>query len=83
MFFYEMTQLRKITISGYEACMTDSLETRTPFFDNDLVDFATRLPIIPKLGILGEILRINEKEPELRVKQFFIRRMTGNLSCVM
>ena len=63
--------------------MTDSLETRTPFFDNDLVDFATQLPIIPKLGILGEILRINEKEPELRVKQFFIRRMTGNLSCVM
>lgn len=42
--------------------MSHSLETRVPFLDNDLVDFAMRLPNRLKLGNLGEVIRLNENE---------------------
>ena len=34
--------------------MAHGLETRLPFLDNDLVDFAGRVPVGLKLGNLGE-----------------------------
>ena len=34
-----------------------------PFLDNDLVDFAMRVPVGLKLGNLGEVVRLNENEP--------------------
>ncbi len=34
-----------------------------PFLDNDLVDFAQRVPVGLKLGNLGEVVRLNENEP--------------------
>ena len=43
--------------------MAHGLETRVPFLDNDLVDFAMRLPVRLKLGNLGEVVRLNENEP--------------------
>ncbi len=43
--------------------MAHGLETRVPFLDNDLVDFAQRLPVSLKLGNLGEVVRLNENEP--------------------
>ena len=33
--------------------MAHGLETRVPFLDNDLVDFAMRVPVRYKLGNLG------------------------------
>ena len=42
--------------------MAHSLETRVPFLDNDLVDFAMKLPVRLKLGNLGEVVRLNENE---------------------
>ena len=44
--------------------MAHSLETRLPFLDNDLVDFALRLPVRVKLeGMEGDPLVIDENEP--------------------
>ena len=43
--------------------MAHSLETRVPFLDNDLVDFAMRCPVGLKLNNLSEVVRINENEP--------------------
>ena len=42
--------------------MAHSLETRVPFLDNDLVDFACRIPIRMKLDHLHNIPRIDENE---------------------
>ena len=59
--------------------MAHSLESRVPFLDNDLVDFATRLPVGSKLGNLGEVVRIDENEPGLKTRQFFEKTRDGKL----
>ncbi len=59
--------------------MAHSLETRLPFLDNDLVDFAQRVPVGMKLGNLGEVVRLNENEPGPKTKQFFERTRDGKL----
>ena len=50
--------------------MAHGLETRVPFLDNDLVDFAMRLPVNTKLGNLGEVVRLNENEPAKAVRYY-------------
>ncbi|MBM4447580.1 MAG: asparagine synthase (glutamine-hydrolyzing) [Chloroflexi bacterium] len=42
--------------------MAHSLETRVPFLDNDLVDFALKLPVSFKLSNLDKILAMDEDD---------------------
>ena len=42
--------------------MAHSLETRVPFLDNDLVDFAPALPVNQKLGNIDVVTRFNEND---------------------
>ena len=42
--------------------MSHGLETRVPFLDNDLVDFATNIPVDLKLGNLSQVTKIDENE---------------------
>jgi asparagine synthase (glutamine-hydrolysing) len=44
--------------------MAHSLESRVPFLDNDLADFAMKLPVKFKLGNLGEVVRIKKVPPQ-------------------
>jgi asparagine synthase (glutamine-hydrolysing) len=57
--------------------MAHSLETRVPFLDNDLVDFAQRCPTRLKLNNLAEVMRINENEPGDKQAKFFERTRDG------
>jgi len=50
--------------------MAHGLETRTPFLDNDLVDFAMRIPVGYNLMDLGEVKRINENTPGKTTRYF-------------
>ena len=51
--------------------MAHGLESRVPFLDNDLVDFAMRCPVRLKLNNLAEVVRINENEPgDVQAKYF-------------
>ncbi len=59
--------------------MAHSLETRVPFLDNDLVDFAMRVPVHLKLGNLTEVVRINENEPSLKTAKYFQKTRDGKL----
>ena len=59
--------------------MAHSLETRIPFLDNDLVDFAQRTPVGLKLGNMGEVVRLNENEPGPKTQRFFERTRDGKL----
>ncbi len=59
--------------------MAHSLENRVPFLDNDLVDFAQRLPVRLKLRDLGEIVRLNENEPGPKTERYFERTRDGKL----
>jgi asparagine synthase (glutamine-hydrolysing) len=59
--------------------MAHSLESRVPFMDNDLVEFAQRLPIAHKLRDLGEIVRLNENEPGPKTAKYFDKTRDGKL----
>ena len=59
--------------------MAHGLETRVPFLDNDLVDFAMRVPVNMKLGNLGEVVRLNENEPGRKTRRYFEKTKDGKL----
>ncbi len=46
--------------------MAHSLESRVPFLDNDLVDFAQRVPVRLKLRDLEHVVKLDENTPSAR-----------------
>ena len=59
--------------------MAHSLESRVPFLDNDLVDFAMRVPVGMKLGNLGEVMRLDENDLANKANRFFTKTNDGKL----
>ncbi len=47
--------------------MAHSLETRVPFLDNELVEFAVRLPVAHKLRDLEHVNKMDENQPGKRL----------------
>jgi asparagine synthase (glutamine-hydrolysing) len=63
LYFEIKTFLPGLFLVGDKLSMANGLEERFPFMDNDLVDFAQRIPVRHKLGNLEEqIKRINEND---------------------
>ncbi len=60
--FEAKTFLRGLLAIEDKISMAHSLETRVPFLDNDLVDFAQTLPVSMKLQDLDKAARIDENE---------------------
>jgi asparagine synthase (glutamine-hydrolysing) len=59
--------------------MAHSLETRVPFLDNDLVDFAQHLPVGLKLRQPGRPARLDENEPGPKAQRYYDRTRDGKL----
>ena len=59
--------------------MAHGLESRVPFLDNDLVDFAMKLPAKMKLGNLTEVVSLNENEPGGKAQRYYERTKDGKL----
>jgi asparagine synthase (glutamine-hydrolysing) len=79
LYFEAKTFLHGLLLVEDKLSMAHGLETRVPFLDNDLVDFATKLPVRLKLGNLDEVLRINENEPGVKTRIFFNKTNDGKL----
>ncbi len=79
LYFEAKTFLHGLLLVEDKLSMAHGLETRVPFLDNDLVDFATKLPVRLKLGNLDEVLRINENEPGTKTRIFFNKTNDGKL----
>lgn len=63
LYFEIKTFLPSLFLVGDKLSMANGLEERFPFMDNDLVDFAQKIPVRHKLGNLtDEIRRINEND---------------------
>lgn len=73
------TFLHGLLVVEDKLSMAHSLESRVPFLDSDLVDFAMRLPVSCKLGNLGAVVRLNENEPGYKTKRYFERTNDGKL----
>jgi asparagine synthase (glutamine-hydrolysing) len=71
------TFLHGLLVVEDKLSMAHGLETRVPFLDNDLVEFATHCPVRLKLNNLHEVVRINENEPGDKPGLFFQRTRDG------
>ena len=79
LYFEIKTFLHGLLVVEDKLSMAHSLETRVPCLDNDLVDFAMRLPVNLKLGNLGEVVRLNENEPGAKTAKYFDKTRDGKL----
>lgn len=73
------TFLHGLLVVEDKLSMAHGLESRVPFLDNDLVDFALRLPVRHKLGNLDEVVRLDENTPGSKREQFFQKTRDGKL----
>jgi asparagine synthase (glutamine-hydrolysing) len=79
LYFEIKTFLHGLLVVEDKLSMAHSLETRVPFLDNDLVDFAMKLPVKFKLNNLIDIVRINENEPGPKTKSYFEKTNDGKI----
>jgi asparagine synthase (glutamine-hydrolysing) len=77
LYFECKTFLHGLLVVEDKLSMAHSLETRVPFLDNDLVDFAMRCPVHLKLNNLKDVIRIDENEPGLKQERFFRKTRDG------
>jgi asparagine synthase (glutamine-hydrolysing) len=79
LYFEAKTFLHGLLVVEDKLSMAHGLETRLPFLDNELVDFAMRLPVRLKLANLGEVSRLNENEPGRKADRYLRRTNDGKL----
>jgi asparagine synthase (glutamine-hydrolysing) len=77
LYFEAKTFLHGLFVVEDKLSMAHGLESRVPFMDNDLVDFAMRCPVGMKLNNLAEVLRINENDPSDKQSTFFQKTRDG------
>ena len=73
LYFEIKTFLHGLLLVGDKLSMANGLEERFPFLDNDLADFAQKIPVRHKLGQLEEMKKIDEnitKKARLRYREF-------------
>jgi asparagine synthase (glutamine-hydrolysing) len=77
LYFEAKTFLHGLLVVEDKLSMAHGLETRVPFLDNDLVDFAMRCPVGLKLNNLNDVIRINENEPGDKRGKYFLKTSDG------
>lgn len=77
LYFEIKTFMHGILIVEDKLSMAHGLETRVPFLDNDLVDFAMKIPVKYKLKNLHEVISINENIPGAKTEKFYEQNNDG------
>ena len=79
LYFEAKTFLHGLFLVEDKLSMAHSLENRVPFLDNDLVDFAQRVPVRLKLRDLESVVRLDENEPGVKTQRYFEKTRDGKL----
>lgn len=79
LYFEAKTFLHGLLVVEDKLSMAHGLETRVPFLDNDLMDFAQRLPVSAKLGHLDDVVQLNENVPGPKTREFFAQARDGKV----
>lgn len=79
LYFESKTFLHGLLAVEDKLSMAHGLESRVPMLDNELVDFASRVPVRYKLGNLAEVVRLNENEPGRKTRRYFDKTQDGKL----
>jgi len=77
LYFEAKTFLHGLFMVEDKLSMAHGLESRVPFMDNDLVDFAMSCPVSLKINNLDHVLRINENEPGSKTLKYFRKTNDG------
>ena len=77
--FEAKTFLHGLLVVEDKLSMAHSLETRLPFLDNDLVDFAMHVPVRLKLGSLDQVVRLDENEPGPKARNYWRNFSDGKM----
>ena len=77
LYFEAKTFLHGLFVVEDKLSMAHGLETRVPFMDDDLVEFAMRCPVQLKLNNLAEVIRLNENDPSDKKAQYFRKTRDG------
>ena len=77
LYFEAKTFLHGLFVVEDKLSMAHGLESRVPFMDNDLVDFAMQCPVGLKLNNLSQVIKINENELGDKKGQFFQKTNDG------
>ena len=79
LYFEAKTFLHGLFVVEDKLSMAHGLETRVPFMDNDLVDFAMRLPVAMKLRDLSLGARLNENQSGAKPERYFEQTRDGKV----
>jgi asparagine synthase (glutamine-hydrolysing) len=77
LYFEAKTFLHGLLVVEDKLSMAHSLESRVPFLDNDLVEFAMKCPVNLKLNNLASVVRLNENEPGGKTGKYFAKTKDG------
>lgn len=77
LYFEAKTFLHGLFVVEDKLSMAYGLESRVPFMDNDLVDFAMRCPVDLKLNHLDAAFRVNENDPRDKQSVYFQKTNDG------
>jgi asparagine synthase (glutamine-hydrolysing) len=77
LYFEAKTFLNGLLVVEDKLSMAHGLETRLPFLDNDLVDFAMRCPVSLKLNNLADVMKLDENEPGASGSRHFQKTKDG------
>lgn len=73
------TFLHGLLIVEDKLSMAHGLETRVPFLDNDLVDFAMRIPVRLKLSKFQNVEILNENEQGIKADKYYAKNRDGKI----
>lgn len=79
LYFESKTFLHGLLLVEDKLSMAHGLETRLPFLDNDLVDFALQVPVELKLRDWKNMVRINENDLVSKAREFKSSSTDGKL----
>lgn len=77
LYFEAKTFLHGLLVVEDKISMAHGLESRVPFLDNDLVDFAMRCPVRYKLNNINKNIRVNENNFIGRNGKFYQKSADG------
>jgi asparagine synthase (glutamine-hydrolysing) len=77
LYFEAKTFLHGLFVVEDKLSMAHGLESRVPFMDNDLVEFAMQCPVNLKLNNLAEVVRLNENDAGNKTGMYFQKTNDG------
>jgi asparagine synthase (glutamine-hydrolysing) len=77
LYFEAKTFLHGLFVVEDKLSMAHGLESRVPFMDNDLVEFAMQCPVNLKLNNLAEVVRLNENDAGNKAGMYFQKTSDG------